>query len=170
VLAAREQYFKLLSPSGVLKPSTAPVDGIFNAEKDKLDYPGIGAGHADEKGDDSNADLSAKFMELALKAHTEPWYKDVFCQNPALLDWVAKVTGWGKDTWAVRRSLLRNNTPGNKAIGVHYDQIFLRHGEDSSLTAWVPMGDVKLNGGGLIYLEGGECLANLKPQIISRQS
>jgi len=109
-------------------------------------------------------------MELALKAHTEPWYKDVFCQNPALLDFVAKVTGWGKETLAVRRTLLRNNTPGNKAIGVHYDQIVLRHGEDSSLTAWVPMGDVKLNGGGLIYLEGGKWLANLNPQRISRQS
>ena len=55
----------------------------------------------------------------------------------------------------MRRSLLRNNTPGNKAIGVHYDQIFLRKGEDTSVTAWVPIGDIGLTGGGLIYLENG---------------
>lgn len=29
VLRAREEYFKLLSPSGVLKPGTEPVEGIF---------------------------------------------------------------------------------------------------------------------------------------------
>lgn len=65
------------------------------------------------------------------------------------------MTGWGDNIISVRRSLLRNNTPGNKAIGVHYDQIFLRHGEDTSVTAWVPMGDISLTGGGLIYLENG---------------
>lgn len=44
---------------------------------------------------------------------------------------------------------------GNKAIGVHYDQIFLRYGEDTAVTAWVPIGDIKIHGGGLIYLENG---------------
>ena len=57
-------------------------------------------------------------------------------------------------------TLLRNNTPGNKAIGVHYDQIFLRHGEDTSITAWVPMGDISLQGGGLMYLEKGHTLGS----------
>lgn len=66
--------------------------------------------------------------------------------------------GWGDDTLGLARSLLRNNTPHNKAIGVHYDQIFLRHGEDTSITAWVPMGDIALDGGGLIYLENGHTL------------
>jgi hypothetical protein len=41
----------------------------------------------------------------------------------------------------------------SKTIGVHYDQIFLCHGEDSILTAWIPIGDTKANGGGLIYLD-----------------
>src|SRR5690349_1312253 len=44
VLKAREEYFKLLSPSGVLKPGTEPVEGIFDSARDHLDYPGIGAG------------------------------------------------------------------------------------------------------------------------------
>ena len=58
-------------------------------------------------------------------------------------------------TLPLQRTLLRNNTPGNKAIGVHYDQIFLRHGEPTSVTAWVPIGDVGIQGGGLIYMEKG---------------
>lgn len=98
------------------------------------------------------------FVDLALQAHAEPWYKDEFCKHPALLSFIAKLTGWGDDTLSLARSLLRNNTPHNKAIGVHYDQIFLRHGEDTSMTAWVPMGDIALDGGGLIYLENGHVL------------
>ena len=154
VLKAREAYFSLLAPSGVLAPGTAAVDGIFDASKDKLDYPGIGAGSTDGNG----RPRGGLFVDLALQAHTEPWYKDEFCGNAALNAFVAKFSGWGRDTLALRRTLLRNNTPGNKAIGVHYDQIFLRHGDDTSLTAWVPVGDVPLDGGGLIYLEDGASL------------
>lgn len=160
VLRAREQYFKLLSPSGVLKPGSEPVDGIFDTSKDKLDFPGIGAGFADSNGRPTgpHPEVAAMFVELALQAHTEAWYKEDFCKHPALQDYVSRLTGWGDDTWAVRRTLLRNNTPGNKAIGVHYDQIFLRHGEDTAVTAWVPIGDVTRQGGGLIYLERGHLL------------
>ncbi|KAJ5121741.1 hypothetical protein N7526_008678 [Penicillium atrosanguineum] len=47
---------------------------------------------------------------------------------------------------------------GAGGAGVHYDQIFLRHGEPTSITAWVPIGDIKVTGGGLIYLENGNPL------------
>ncbi|KAI4715421.1 hypothetical protein E4T48_08416 [Aureobasidium sp. EXF-10727] len=154
VLKAREEYFKLLSPTGVLQPGTEPVQGIFNEAKEARDYPGIGAGG--KPGNDQ--ETSKKFVDLAIKAHTEPWYKDVFCKHPALHEYVQKLTGWGDDTLAIQRTLLRNNTPGNKAIGVHYDQIFLRYGKDTALTAWVPMGDIAIDGGGLIYLEKGHTL------------
>ncbi|XXH02150.1 hypothetical protein Hte_008518 [Hypoxylon texense] len=162
VLKAREAYFTLLAPSGVLAADTLPVDGIFDDEKDKLDFPGMyvipitskGAGSTDGNG----RPRGGLFVDLALQAHAEPWYKDEFCKHPALRSFIAKLTGWGDDTLSLARSLLRNNTPHNKAIGVHYDQIFLRHGEDTSITAWVPMGDVALDGGGLIYLESGHTL------------
>lgn len=160
VLKAREEYFKLLAPSGVLAPNTLPVDGIFDATKDPLDFPGIGAGGADANGRPTgpHPDVASKFVDLALQAHHESWYKDVFCKHPALWAYISRLTGWGADTLGVRRTLLRNNTPGNNAIGVHYDQIFLRHGEDTSVTAWVPVGDIDIHGGGLIYLERGHTL------------
>ncbi|KAI1372508.1 hypothetical protein F4677DRAFT_432443 [Hypoxylon crocopeplum] len=154
VLKAREAYFTLLTPSGVLAPGTLPVDGVFDDKKDKLDFPGIGAGSADANG----RPRGGPFVDLALRAHAEPWYKDEFCKHPALHSFIARFAGWGDDTLGLTRSLLRNNTPHNKAIGVHYDQIFLRYGEDTSMTAWVPMGDVALDGGGLIYLEKGHTL------------
>jgi len=157
VLKAREEYFKALAPSGVLKPDTQPVDGIFDPEKDAADFPGIGAGAAPGNGKPGEA-TAEKFVSLALEAHYADWYKEAFCKHPALKDFIARMTNWGDNTLGVRRSLLRNNTPGNKAIGVHYDQIFLRHGEPTSVTAWVPMGDVSLTGGGLIYLEKGHTL------------
>lgn len=156
VLKAREEYFKMLAPSGVLKPGTAPVEGVFDETKDKADYPGIGAGAAGGNGKPGGA-TAEKFVDLALEAHYADWYKETFCKHTVLKDMVARLTEWGEEnTLAVRRTLLRNNTPGNKAIGVHYDQIFLRHGEPTSVTAWVPMGDISLTGGGLIYLENGQ--------------
>lgn len=154
VLKARESYFTMLSPSGVLKPGTQPLDGIFDPTKSAADFPGIGSGAAGGNGKPGD-EAAEKFVDLALEAHYAEWYKEGFCKHPALTDMIAKLSGWGDNTLGVKRSLLRNNTPGNKAIGVHYDQIFLRHGEPTSMTAWVPMGDISLTGGGLIYLENG---------------
>ncbi|TDZ33940.1 hypothetical protein C8035_v000655 [Colletotrichum spinosum] len=176
VLSARESYFTSLAPSGVIKPGTAPREGIFDGAKSPADYPGIGAGSI--KGARPGAtDEAALFAEAALRAHTEPWYAGSetergFCNHPALRDFVARFTGWGDEkTLAVKRTLLRNNTPGNdRAIGVHYDQSFMRHGEPTSvLTAWVPMGDVRLEGGGLIYLQDGEGLgAEMEAEFAAR--
>ncbi|KAK2595611.1 hypothetical protein QQS21_006658 [Conoideocrella luteorostrata] len=164
VLAAREAYFTKMAPSGVLKPGTAPVEGIFDSTAEAADFPGIGAGSI-KNARPGATDKAAVFTELALKAHTDPWYigsdatgVEGFAKHHALRDFIAGFTEWGDNTLAVKRSLLRNNTPGNRAIGVHYDQSFMRHGEPTSVTAWVPMGDVRLEGGGLIYLQGGEAL------------
>jgi phytanoyl-CoA hydroxylase len=172
VLHARSEYFRLLSPSGVLAPDSIPAEGIFNPSSNPLDYPGIGAGQSDANGRPTgpNPEVANQFVDLALKAHSEKWYKDDFCRHPALLNYVAKFTDWGaENTIPIKRTLLRNNTPGNNAIGVHYDQIFLRHGEDTSVTAWVPMGDISLHGGGLIYLENGHNLGRkLEQEFMAR--
>ena len=164
VLAAREAYFRSLAPSGVLKPGTAPKDGIFDPSANPGDYPGIGAGSI-KNAKPGSTDRSAIFVDAALKAHTEPWYigsddgsVQGFCNHPVLRSFISRFTGWGDDTLGVRRTLLRNNTPGNKAIGVHYDQSFMRHGEPTAVTAWVPIGEIHIDGGGLIYLEDGDKL------------
>lgn len=179
VLRAREAYFEALAHTGVLRPGTAAVEGRFDDARDAADYPGLGAGQGE-----GTSETAAAFIEAALRQHTAPWYWSAeggegdaegegegegegqgaqkskgFAQHADLRAFVARFTGWGSGrTTAVKRTLLRNNTPGNKAIGVHYDQTFMRYGEPTSVTAWVPIGDVGLEGGGLIYLEGGEAL------------
>ena len=156
VLKAREGYFKFLSPSGVLKPGTEPVEGIFDLSKDIAGFPGSGAGETAGNGK-PGGDQAVVFVDMALQAHMEDFYAEDFCKHPALISFIAKLTGWGENTLMFRRSLLRNNIPGAHAIGVHYDQIFLRHGDSvSNITAWCPMGDIKVTGGGLIYLENSE--------------
>lgn len=150
VLEARRQYFELLSPTGLLKPGSEPVEGVFDADRDRADFPGFGT-----RGQGTGTATSDQFMDLALKAHSQPRYAD-FCKHPDMVDFIKKFTGWGENTWPLERTLLRNNIPGNNAIGVHYDYIFLRHGGDSVLTAWVPIGDTDVTGGGLIYLEHGK--------------
>lgn len=58
----------------------------------------------------------------------------------------------------VIRNLLRHNVPGGVSTGIHYDRLFLRAGESEFLTAWIPIGDIVKNGGGLTYLEHSDSL------------
>ncbi|KAI9759222.1 MAG: hypothetical protein M4579_002510 [Chaenotheca gracillima] len=155
VLKAREEYFNLMVPTGLLEEGTKPVQGVFSSIKSADEFPGIGAGAAGGNGR-PGGESAAHFIDLALEAHYKDWYTEDLCRHPKLLDFVSNFTSWGEKTLPLRRTLLRNNVPGTKPIGVHYDQIFLRHGEPTSVTAWVPIGDIKLSGGGLIYLENSE--------------
>ena len=43
--------------------------------------------------------------------------------------------------------------PGGESTAVLYDQIFLRGGPATALTACVPLGNCAINGGGLLYLK-----------------
>lgn len=153
VLKARENYFNFLAPCGVLKEGSLPVAGIFDSAKDVAEFPGVGVGRVDSAV--TPEQKSKDFVTLALDAHGQEWYVQDLCRHPVLLDFMTRFTGWGPNTRPLERTLLRNNIPNTKAIGVHYDQIFLRCGEPTSITAWVPMGDIDLRGGGLIYLEKG---------------
>ncbi|GAM37277.1 hypothetical protein TCE0_023r07067 [Talaromyces pinophilus] len=145
VLRTRTKYFEMMSPSGVLEQSTQPIEGIFNSTRSPDDFPGIGAGAAGQNGRPGGEGAQV-FVNLAIEAHYQDWYTKDLAKHPALLDFVATFTGWNENTLGLNRSLLRNNVPGTKPIGVHYDQIFLRYGEPTSVTAWVPIGDVSLSG------------------------
>lgn len=98
---------------------------------------------------------AALFSDLTVRAHMEKWYTDDFCQHPNLIDFVAKLTEWN-DVRQFKRSLLRCNIPNSEPIGVHYDHIFLRQEDTTNITAWCVMGDIKIDGGGLMYLEKSE--------------
>ena len=153
VLRAREKYFEFLAPSGVLKPGTSPIQGIYDSAKNIDQFPGIGVGRVDSSAEPGKQ--SRDFVDLAIDAHGQDWYSQDLCKHPVMLDFMARFTNWASKSRPLERTLLRNNIPNTKAIGVHYDQIFLRYGEPTSVTVWVPIGDVSITGGGLIYLENG---------------
>lgn len=67
-------WFEHVSPSGVLKPDTDPVDGIFSGQNTD-DF--VGPDNADWVGkNEKNCD----HVKLAVEAHHQPWAVD-FCGN-----------------------------------------------------------------------------------------
>ena len=140
VLQMREHYFSQFKSTGLVKADSDAVDGIYNDEQDAALHRGIGGGEP------MNEDL-----EVLTKAHTTPHYRS-FVAHPKLREMVRELMGWEEDV-LLQRTMLRHNVPGGKGTGVHYDKLFLRGGDAFFLTAWVPIGDVRHDGGGLVYLE-----------------
>jgi len=93
------------------------------------------------------------FVEKTFKAHVADFYFD-FRTNAVepLGAFVGKLCQF-KEPMLLRRATLRCNVPGAETTPVHYDQIFLRAGPPTSITAWIPLGDCSVTGGGLMYLE-----------------
>lgn len=148
-LTAREAYFNFLSPAKVTKPDSLAVNSIFDVNNDLSNFPGLSSfvdANLDQKGEQA-----AAFVDRTNRAHVQQFYRD-FCQHPDLINFITKLTSWS-DVRQFERSLLRCNPPHSQPIGVHYDQIFLRQGEITNFTAWFAMGDIKINGGGLMCLE-----------------
>ncbi len=58
-----------------------------------------------------------------------------------------------------KRKLLRFNFPGeDNCTGGHYDLIYLRSGTDRLCTSWIPLGDIPVEMGGVIYLEHSDAV------------
>ena len=158
VFDMREQYFSAISPTGILDPSTAPRDGIFDSNLDPKAYQGLGA----------TPETSAH--QVLDEIHAAKEYHD-FLAHPDLREWVRRLTGWEREI-ILKRGLIRHNVPGSHApSGIHYDQLFLRAGDPVFVTAWVPIGDCPANGGGLMYLEESCTLGQqIEKQFEERQS
>lgn len=134
--------------TNMLKPGSDPRDGIFNPDTDWRDFtlPGgarLTAGLPD----------TGPFVENAIYSHHWSRYqefKDTLGKR--IEPFVGDMLGF-EESWCLPRSLLRCAVPGGEITPVHYDQIFLRAGPPTSVTAWIPIGDVEVEGGGLIYLD-----------------
>ncbi|OOF98321.1 hypothetical protein ASPCADRAFT_205563 [Aspergillus carbonarius ITEM 5010] len=141
VLDARENYFKAYANTSLLAPGTSPREGIFNAASDPDLHKGIG-------GQGLPADPAE--ATILIDAHSDPQYR-AFVEHPALTQFIRDLMGW-KEHVILDRTMLRHNVPHGVGTGMHYDKLFLRGGEGFFLTAWVPIGDISINGGGLCYL------------------
>lgn len=130
VLEFRRHFFSLFADTGLLAPESDPRDGIYS-------------------GGDYDTDLARKrLMELVRSAAYES-----FCLHPHL--WRFLDTFVGGPSYLHKRKLIRYAKPGDpSATGAHYDLTYLRGGTDKLVTVWIPIGDVPVEMGGLVYLEG----------------
>jgi len=131
----------------MLKTATSPEDGIFNPSEDPSYHAGIGAGLLPPRERD---------VQRMISSHILPDYLH-FLEHSSLRKMVRELMDWNKET-LLQRTMLRHNIPNGLSTGVHYDKLFLRDGGAYFLTAWVPIGDISLNGGGLIYLSDSAAL------------
>ena len=145
VLDMRAFYFSQFQHTGMLKEGASIEDGIYSGD-DSGQHIGIGGGVI--------ADTEEK--KVLVETHRQEFYR-TFVRHPQLRKMVRDLMLWDEEV-LLQRTMLRHNVPGGDGTGVHYDKLFLRDGEATFLTGWVPIGDCRANGGGLIYLEDSEKL------------
>lgn len=134
VLNFRRYYFEKLAATGLTEPGRASLDGR-----------------------DSGRAVDRATMRRTLFGEIVPGTEyERFCTQPALRGWFDWM--YAEESFLHRRRILRHVRPGETGIGTathaHYDLVYIREGTDQLLSAWIPLGDVPLERGPLIYLEG----------------
>ena len=146
VLDFRRRFFTAFGHTGLLKSGTDPAKGIYSG--------------APENKQQTNKIL----MEQARTAAYES-----FCLQPRL--WRFYDAFLDGPSYLHKRKIIRYLTPGSAwATPAHYDLIYLRGGTDRVVSSWIPLGDIPLEMGGLIYLEGSDRLGREMEAEFSRQN
>ncbi|KAL4899824.1 hypothetical protein BDW74DRAFT_183311 [Aspergillus multicolor] len=163
VNTCRRNYLTFMNrDSELLKPDTNHEEGIFSGN-DWRNYILPGGTRLAMGLEDDGA-----FAENAVESHVAPFYLECKRQiSKPIEDFVGRLCGF-EEPWCLPRSLLRCSVPGAESTPVHYDQIFLRAGPPTSITGWVPIGDIELDGGGLIYLHGSQDIGRKYEEDFSR--
>ena len=143
VIAFREWVFNNLKDTGILKKNTEAKYGIANQELEKnlkKDFF--------QSGRSLNPAVKEKISQLVQSTKYES-----FCSQPRLTDFIDEfIRGI---SYLHKRKILRHTLPNSdNATPAHYDLIYLRAGTDNIITAWIPIGDITIEEGGLMYLEG----------------
>jgi ectoine hydroxylase-related dioxygenase (phytanoyl-CoA dioxygenase family) len=145
VLEFRRHVFAQFAEFGLLAAGSDPAEGRAS------DRP-------------SDAASRSRMMELVRSAAFES-----FCLMPELWRFIDRLIG-GMSTLH-KRKILRFTRPGDPtATGAHYDLIYLRAGTDRLVTAWIPIGDVPVRMGGLLYLEGSHRLGRTMEAEFARRN
>jgi hypothetical protein len=110
-----------------------------------------------EVGHDSGAQVDRRILRSALFGTVVPGAEYAsFCTQPALWQWFEWM--YDDEVFLHKRRILRHTRPGEMGIGTatqaHYDLVYLREGTDRLLSAWIPLGDIPIERGPLVYLEG----------------
>ncbi|WP_372351046.1 phytanoyl-CoA dioxygenase family protein [Streptomyces sp. KL116D] len=136
VLDFRRHYFSALSSSGLTRQGSDPGEGIA----------------ADPGCVDRGRLRATLFNEVVPGAEYE-----ALCRHPRLVAFFRWLLG-EEDLHLHRRKIIRHVAPDEAGIGTatqaHYDLVYLREGTDRVVSAWIPLGDIPVSRGPLIYLEG----------------
>ena len=134
VNAFRGWVFENLSVSGLLQPGTDPVLGLAN------------------KGGFDKSDADRRLMTIVRSAKYEN-----FCSQPDLANFIDRFIGGM--SYLHKRKLIRFTSPNtNVSTPAHYDLIYLRGGTSNIVTAWIPIGDISVAEGGLVYLKNSHAV------------
>ena len=146
VLNFRGRFFAAFQSAGLLQPGTDPADGIHSGEpEDKRLTNKILMEQA----------RTAAYESFCLQARLWGFY-DAFLDGPSYLH---------------KRKIIRYLTPGSIwSTPAHYDLIYLRGGTDRVVSSWIPLGDIPLEMGGLVYLEGSDAVGREMETEFARQN
>lgn len=134
VVDFRGFVFSYMADTGLLKPGLDPSLGI------------AAAGTFDRQLADR------RLMSLVRSAAYEG-----FCAQPPLSRFMDKFLGGL--SYLHKRKIMRFTRPGTSvATPAHYDLVYLRGGTSRIVTAWIPLGDISVDMGGLVYLEGSHAI------------
>lgn len=134
VMDFRRRYFAALKDTGLLTPDAEPIEGFY-----------AGGGEHRELVHKITLDAVrwAAYESFCLAPPIWGFYEQ-FLQGPVYLH---------------KRKMLRHTKPGGPSCtGAHYDLTYLRGGTDKVCTSWIPIGDVPVEMGGLVYLEGSDAI------------
>jgi ectoine hydroxylase-related dioxygenase (phytanoyl-CoA dioxygenase family) len=130
VMAFRRYYFDILADTGLLDANTDPIDGIAGPAPD-----------------------AALVRRLLFDVIVPSPEYEALCRCPELVDFFSGFLGG--DVHLHKRKLIRHQRLQDTwTTPAHYDLVYLRGGTDQLCSAWIPLGDVPLEQGGLTYLEG----------------
>jgi ectoine hydroxylase-related dioxygenase (phytanoyl-CoA dioxygenase family) len=134
ILEFRARFFSAFKDSGLLANGSNPTDGLYSGK---------------EVNPSATNRILMEFVRTAAYEsfclHPKLWqFYDAFLEGPSYLH---------------KRKIVRYTTPGNpRSTGAHYDLIYLRSGTEKVCSSWIPLGDIPVEMGGLVYLEGSDAL------------
>jgi len=134
VMDFRGWVFSHLADSGLLKTGSDPALGIAAA-----------------------GTFDRQLADRRLMALVRSTGYEGFCAQPLLSRLMDAFVGGL--SYLHKRKIMRFTQPGTAvATPAHYDLVYLRGGTSRIVTAWIPIGDVSIDMGGLVYLEGSHAI------------
>jgi ectoine hydroxylase-related dioxygenase (phytanoyl-CoA dioxygenase family) len=130
VLRFRGYVFRHLAESGLVSADTDPKVGTFS-------------------GGPVQKDVADRRLMALVRSTTY----EGFCVQPRLARFMDEFLDGL--SYLHKRKIMRYTQPQSPTVTpAHYDLVYLRGGTTRVVTSWIPIGDVPVEMGGLVYLEG----------------